>query len=158
MNSEHEKQMDLQKVLALKRHEAPPPRFFKGFSTQVMDRIHSPEPSVPRPWWQRFGDEIDSRPVLVCGSGIIVCGLLVIGLIASLRVEPPKRVAKPSGDPNQLIATPASPLEPAQPGTLNPNQELRVTEPVLISEPSPFSASKPTIERTAQTTPAPTPR
>ena len=148
MSSEHDKQMDLQKVLALKRHEAPPPRFFKGFSTQVIDRIHSPEPVGPRPFWQRLGDEIDSRPVLVCGSGIVVCGLLIVGLIASLRVDPPKRAANPSGDHNQLIATPSI-VDPAQsPATLSSKEGVRVTEPVLISEQSPFSTVQPTVERT----------
>ena len=87
MNPDPEKQDELQRILSLKRHETPPSRFFKSFSGDVRDRLHSPEPPIDQTWWQRLG--LDSKPVLVCASGVVVCVLLVAGLIASLRVDPP---------------------------------------------------------------------
>ena len=88
MNPDLDKQDELQKMLALKRHETPSPRFFKGFSGHVIDRLHAPEPPVDQAWWQRLG--LDTKPVLVSITGVAVCGLLVVGLVASLRVDPPK--------------------------------------------------------------------
>src|SRR5262245_13649359 len=74
MNPDPDKpQDDLQKMLALKRHETPPPRFFTGFSDKVIDGLREPD-TGPRTIWQRLGLDIDSRPVLVCASGVVVCG------------------------------------------------------------------------------------
>src|SRR5881628_3722371 len=99
MNADHNRlQEELQKMLALKRHEAPPPRFFRTFSERVIDHLNKPEPPAPPTLRHRLGLDIDSRPVLVCASGVVVCGLLVVGLIASLRVGPPKPPPRPPDD------------------------------------------------------------
>jgi hypothetical protein len=144
MNADHDKQDELQRMLALKRHEAPPPRFFKGFSHQVIDRLHSPEPAVPPSFWQRLRADLESKPVLVCGSGVIVCGLLVVGLIASLRVQPPKPAPRQAGDEALWTVSPsaAALAAPAMTPTI-PVEPLRIGDPVLISEPSPFIQRKP---------------
>lgn len=143
MNAEHDKEDELQRVLALKRHEAPPPRFFKGFSHQVLDRLNSPEPVIPQTWWQRLGSDLESKPVLVCGSAIVVSGLLMVGLIASLRVDPPKPAGRRAGQNDHLIADPPAAALIAPETPLNPVEQMRVGEPVLISEPSPFEKNKP---------------
>ena len=104
MNPDLDKQDELQKMLALKRHEAPSPRFFKGFSGQVIDRLHSPEPPIDQAWWQRLG--LDRKPVLVSITGVVVCGLLVVGLVASLRVEPPKPATPSPDDQTHLVVAP----------------------------------------------------
>ncbi|HYV32378.1 MAG TPA: hypothetical protein VEO53_14905, partial [Candidatus Binatia bacterium] len=90
MNPDPDKQDELQKMLALKRHETPPARFFKGFPQRVRHRLHSPVASAPSTGWRRLGLDVDAKPVLVCASAVVVCGLLLVGLIASLRVEPAK--------------------------------------------------------------------
>jgi hypothetical protein len=109
-------QQELQKMLALKRHEAPPPRFFRSFSEQVIDRLHAQEPPAPPTLRQRLGLDIDSKPVLVCASGIAVCGLLVVGLIASLRLGPPQR---PPRAPEETFLI----LTPPPTATASPEQE-----------------------------------
>ena len=146
MNAEHHKEDELQKVLALKRHEAPPPRFFKGFSHQVLDRLHSPDPATPQTGWQKLRADLESKPVLVCGSAIVICGLLMLGVIASLRVDPPKPAGRRAGPTERLIADPpTAALIAPEAGSLNAVEQLRVGEPVLISEPSPFEKNKPQI-------------
>jgi hypothetical protein len=45
-------------------------------------------------------------PIYACVAGIVVCGLLVAGLIASFRVEPPQATSDPAADP--LISGPPS--------------------------------------------------
>jgi hypothetical protein len=141
MSTDHEKQSELQKMLALKRYEAPPPRFFKGFSNKVIDRLHSPEPLASQPWWRRACLEIKSKPVLVCASGTLVCGLLLAGLIASMRVEPPSPVM-PSPDDNHLVVAPLPNAVAAIPPQVGPaigTEKLpRPEAPILQSSSSPF--------------------
>jgi hypothetical protein len=146
MNPEQDKQDELQKMLALKRHEAPSPRFFKKFSGEVLDRLHVPEPPIEQAWWQRLG--LDSKPVLVCASGIVVCALLLVGLVASLRATPPKPVPRAADDTTHLVVAPPpnAATVPATTGNSLTNpaaQEIpRVSEPVVVSQPSPFSPIK----------------
>ena len=66
----------LEKLLRLKRHEQPPPRYFKEFSGRVLGRIERGE---GRPsWWERFG--FDLRPALAAGAGLLACGLIIYGV------------------------------------------------------------------------------
>jgi hypothetical protein len=106
MNADHDKEQELQRMLALKRHETPPPRYFRSFSERVIDRLNTPEPSGPLTLWQRLGLDIDGRPVLVCASGVVVCSLLVVGLVVSLRVTPPKPAPPEPGDQTHRVVAP----------------------------------------------------
>lgn len=72
----------LRKALSLKRHETAPPGYFRDFSTKVMARIESAEATRNVTWWQRL--VLDFRPAMVCGLGVVVCGLLSAGVIASV--------------------------------------------------------------------------
>jgi hypothetical protein len=89
----------LQRLLKLKRHEQPPPRFFNEFSGQVTarlragetDRLNTFEDVVAQsPWLQLVWRAIEGRPAL---SGIFtagVCGLLLAGgfLFGTAPVQP----------------------------------------------------------------------
>ncbi len=145
MNPIPDKQDELQKMLALKRHETPSPRFFKGFSGQVIDRLHAPEPPVDQAWWQRLG--LDSKPVLVCATGTLVCGLLLVGLIASLRVQPPKPAPTAPDDQTHLVVAPppnATPLPVPQSIPISSMQDTpRIGDPVVVSRPAPIGQSRP---------------
>src|SRR5262245_27824175 len=125
MNAEPDHTQDeLQKILALKRHETPPPRFFTGLSEKVIDRLNTPEPG-PRTFWQRLGLDIESPPVLVCASGVVVCGLLVTGLILSRQVGPFRSAPRAPDDQTDLVVAPpptARPTAPVQdPSTSSPS-------------------------------------
>src|SRR2546426_449952 len=141
MSEDPDKQQEeLQRMLAMKRREAPPPRFFNGFSDRVLDRLNAPEPPEPETLWHRLGLSGDGRPVLVCASGVLVCGLLVFGLIASLRVGPTQSAPQPPEDLSHFILTPISPAPPA-PGELAPalglKQAASLSEPVVVPSASP---------------------
>jgi hypothetical protein len=66
----------LQKLLRLKRHEQPPPRYFNDFSSRVIAGIERGENRAS--WWERFG--IDLRPALAAATGAVACGLIVYGV------------------------------------------------------------------------------
>lgn len=140
MNPDPDKQDELQKMLALKRHETPSPRFFKGFSTEVIDRLHSPEPPVEQAWWQRLG--LDSKPVLVSATGVVVCGLLVVGLVASLRVDPPKPAPPSPDDQTHLMVAPPPNAAAVPAPSGNPLSSVaempRIGDPVVTSRPAPI--------------------
>ena len=99
MKPEHSTQDELQRVLALKRHEQPPRKFFKGFAEKVMDRLQNPEPPPAPTLLQRLGLDLDTKPVVICLSGLAVCGLLAYGLIKSrgLEAPPPDNPTDPLG-------------------------------------------------------------
>ena len=129
-------------MLALKRHEAPPAPFFQGFSHKVIAGLDAPDPMASLPWWKRLGHDIDSKPVLVCASGIVVCTLLAVGMILSLRIEPSRKRSVPPDESTRMIVPPPSHLL-ADPGAAPspasaPQASQKMGEPVVISGQSPF--------------------
>ena len=66
----------LTRLLRLKRHEQPHPRYFNDFSSQVISRIERGEARVS--WWERFG--FDLRPALAATAGALACGLIIYGV------------------------------------------------------------------------------
>ena len=87
----------LQRLLKLKRHEAPPPRFFNDFSGKVTARIRAGDVGklesiedvvAQAPWLQRLWQAIEGKPAV---SGIFtaaVCGLVVAGMFIADKAPP----------------------------------------------------------------------
>ena len=104
----------LRRLLALKRHEAPPPGYFHGFSSKVMARIEAAEAAAPA-WWLKLGFDFNFKPALVCGLGVVVCGLLSAGVltsvvttdqpVAGLAMQPPMGFAPESSPFGEMLAT-----------------------------------------------------
>src|ERR1051325_6305954 len=97
MKSEQENFTNLRRLLALKRHEQPPPGYFNSFSRQVMDRIvsgqHLEEDSLAErmlweaPWLQRLLSACQTKPLLAGAFGVAVCALLVSGVVFSEKPD-----------------------------------------------------------------------
>src|SRR5436305_10875084 len=86
MNPESNNDFDqLRKLLALKRYELPPPRYFNEFSSSVIARLSQPA-REELSWWQRLGFNFDLRPALMCGVGVVVCGMLSFGLVGAMQM------------------------------------------------------------------------
>ena len=98
MNDEPENFGQLRRLLKLKRHESPPPRYFNDFSSQVILRIRAGTPAgrlesfedtlSKSPWVRRFWQAIEHRPAM---SGLLTaaaCALLVVGVFASDNARP----------------------------------------------------------------------
>ncbi len=80
----------LQRLLKLKRHEQPPPRFFNDFSSQVTARIRAGDAgqlesfadvAARAPWLQRFWRAVEGQPAVSGAFALGACGLLVAGII-----------------------------------------------------------------------------
>lgn len=72
----------LRKLLALKRYEQAPPGYFTNFSSKVIARIEATD-AAELSWWQKLGLQLDFKPALMCGLGVVVCGLLSVGVLTS---------------------------------------------------------------------------
>ena len=145
MNSEPKGPIELQKMLALKRHEQPPTQFFRSLSGSVIERLQTAEPPPEPTWRQKAGLDFDAKPVLVCATGVGVCGLLLLGLISSQHVElPAGATTPPDGAPMSLV--PLSHSAPAVPGPVQrapaeaTSSDRSSVEPVIVRESSPLRA------------------
>ena len=93
MSQDTENFEQLRRLLALKRHEQPPPGYFNDFSSQVIARIKLGERGEDSagtgrlfweaPWLQRIWAAFEAKPVLAGAFGVAVCGLLITGVIYS---------------------------------------------------------------------------
>lgn len=121
----------LQRLLALKRHESPPPGFYERFPDQVRSRIARAE-AEPTPWWQRWLEAVSFKPALATAYAV-VASVLVVGGVWLAKTSPssggPQLAVSPtqSGDtnlPGALLAsnapppglfnTPSLPVQPAE--------------------------------------------
>lgn len=120
----------LQRLLALKRHESPPPGFFERFPDQVRSRLARAE-AEPLSWWRRWLDLEALNPAMATAYAAVVTLLLVGGFWWSRPVTPgqPQLANSPAlpGDTNRagvqitsnapppgLFQTPSLPVQPAE--------------------------------------------
>jgi hypothetical protein len=156
MNSKPDDLNELQKVLALKRHEQPPTQFFRGLSGSVIERLQTGEPSTEPTWRQKAGLDFDAKPVLVCATGVGVCGLLLLGLISSQHVELPA-AATTEADASNIPLVPLAHPSPTTPGPAqilpdSSHPPRRSTDPVIVTE---GSLLKPLAAPPQETSPTP---
>lgn len=68
----------LRRLLALKRHELPPPGYFNTFHHEVVEKIEAME--ARGPWWTRLMDAVVLRPTLAAGFAAVALGFYAVGL------------------------------------------------------------------------------
>ncbi|HWC58595.1 MAG TPA: hypothetical protein VHC44_02800 [Verrucomicrobiae bacterium] len=87
MNPDSENFDSLRQLLALKRHEIPPPGYFDRFSRDVMARIKAgdtgDEIGATRSLFSRFLRVFDVKPIFAGAFGTAVCAFLVSSVISS---------------------------------------------------------------------------
>jgi hypothetical protein len=142
MDAEHDSLEQVRRLLAVKKYERPPPRFFHEFSGKVLARLQALEAARPVTWWQRFGLDLDFRPALMGAFGVAACGLLLLGVISSLGVSnPPDANPQLAGVPSGIFAPPVENSAFSGSATLNP--AVKPEEPASSTTPvgafSPFS-------------------
>lgn len=92
MSPENENFEQLRRLLALKRHEVPPPGYFDRFSLQVAARIRAGESSQvsawsPLGWFQRIWGIFETKPVLAGAFGAAVSALVVWAAVSSEVID-----------------------------------------------------------------------
>jgi hypothetical protein len=118
----HDEQEEIRKLLRLKRHEVPPPGYFRDFSSGVMARIRREEATKPLPWWRRQTLPWSPSARLAWSNALTLVGLGVVAF--SLYIT---SVTGPQGNPPLISTQPqlgglGLGLEPR--GSLVPNTSL----------------------------------
>ncbi|HEX5400060.1 MAG TPA: hypothetical protein VFY06_13530 [Verrucomicrobiae bacterium] len=91
----------LRQLLALKRHEIPPPGYFDNFSREVTARIRAEEASRTAnvssqlPWLSRLLSAFEIKPAFAGGFASMLCLLLLFGIIYA---------EQPDATPQPLLA------------------------------------------------------
>jgi hypothetical protein len=97
MNENQPNFESLRRLLALKRHETPPPGYFNNFSSQVMARIRAGETEMAdswsgrlftsMPWLLSALQAVETRPVFAGGFATALCALLLFGAVIAQRPD-----------------------------------------------------------------------
>jgi len=79
----------LRRLVALKRHEVPPPGYFNHFSDQVIQRIRAGERAEPESvgFLVRLRQLFDIKPAFATGFAGALCLLLLVGIVYANRPE-----------------------------------------------------------------------
>ncbi len=137
MNQDQENFEALRKLMALKKYEKPPPRYFTDLPGQIWNRIER-EPAQ-NSFWERFFPNIGINPAFAYTFGLLACGSLVFGIGYSLRTETAEVVTRPIANDNWRFAPKLATTDGAGLNLSNfqPTQ-LASTNPVMNSLPSLF--------------------
>lgn len=71
IHPDHER---LVRLLALKRHEVPPPGYFDRFAGRVLLHIKAGQAHAPEPWWLRLREWFVTEPALAGSYAMLVAG------------------------------------------------------------------------------------
>jgi hypothetical protein len=157
MNENENNFESLRRLLALKRHETPPPGYFENFSAAVTARIRAGDArrtaSVPDrladelPWLFRLMSAFEAKPAFAGAFASALCLLLLIGIVYAERpsdVEP-QPILQATLDTSPLaVATPVNlSSQPAEQTVF-----LSSTNPVFNSQPAGawFASQGPTVQ------------
>jgi hypothetical protein len=138
----------LLRLLALKRYEQPPPRFFTEFSGQVIDRLENECGFHALPWWRRWALQWEMSPVVACSMGVVAAVLLLGGVSYFFWVEPPVAADHSVASDNIPLGTSMTPMsQGATFPAARPEFVFGSTNPLLNAQPaSPFGS--PTVRLT----------
>jgi hypothetical protein len=144
MNAQPDDFEQLRKLLALKRHEIPPPGYFHSFSDNVIARLQAPQPAARPSWLQLLGLDFDLRPAFLCGAGVAVCALLSLGIIAATQIDTQDgTIVQVASNVDSPISLPLNPVAVLGAGSVQrPEEAPASTAPVLhgsANAGSPFS-------------------
>jgi hypothetical protein len=86
MNSDPGDFDSLLKLMALKRHEQPPPGYFNRLPGKILDRIERGE-GQPR-FWEKFVTAFAFRPAMAYASVLAAFSALTFSVIYSVKTQP----------------------------------------------------------------------
>ena len=104
MNSAPEEFDQLRRLLALKRHEQPPPGYFNMLPRRVIARLEAAQSVGPVSWFEKWVQVLQLRPRLAGGFGVGVFGLLLAGLVVFQKLDQtPMAIGPAANEPRAMI-------------------------------------------------------
>ena len=144
MNSSPEDFKDLRRLLALKRHEQPPPGYFSYLPDKIQLRIERDDLSEHSTWWEWLVRKLDAQPVLAGAYAFAISGLMLLGFKLSQDLQHEtgtEGLLLNTLDPSAIQPSASVQRHFANPAPLLYFTEFTSTEPVL-EEPAPASTFK----------------
>lgn len=158
MENESENFEQLRRLLALKKHELPPPGYFNRFSGQVIERLQAERNAdvlsklnTEAPWLARLWQTLAGKPAFAGMFGAAVCAILLGGIFLAEKPAETSSFADAVQHPAESPFMAASPVNTGA----NLNQPLLTsTNPAGGSVPNLFEMFQP-YPGQAQTVSAP---
>jgi len=95
MNSDSNDFEALRKLMALKRHEQPPPGYFNRLPDKITSRLER-EGGNPT-FWEKILDGFTIRPAFAYSFAVAAFGALTFSVITSARTQPRESAQTPPG-------------------------------------------------------------
>ncbi|MDH7501768.1 MAG: hypothetical protein QHJ82_03505 [Verrucomicrobiota bacterium] len=90
MNSPEEQFSELQRLLAIKRHERPPPGHFDRLAQQIRRALEAETVSACSTWWERFISRFDMQPAWAAALAVAVAAVYLYAFVASQGPQSPR--------------------------------------------------------------------
>lgn len=71
----------LQKLLAVKRHEQPPPGYLDRLPGQITARLRAEAAAAPEPWWRQLLASFHTKPAWAIAFSCLALGALTTGIL-----------------------------------------------------------------------------
>jgi hypothetical protein len=130
MDPESKQTFQVEKIIALKRYEQPPPGYFHLLPGRIIRRIEHGEGQCG--FWEKWRMAFRVRPGLAYALGLTVCGALTAGLYFSPTLEQAAGAGEPSSENLWADASPS--VSVSQDASLNGSRWLGSTNPVTAPE------------------------
>lgn len=117
----------LRKLLALKRHEEPPPGYFDRLPGEVRARIAHAQAN-PEPWWRRWLEAWNLSPALATSYAALAIALVVGGVWFAQQPAP-------ENGP-QIVSVPVPPAPPADTNQTHTGTDSNTMPSGLFNTPS----------------------
>jgi hypothetical protein len=131
-NQNEKGQPSLLPLLAIKRHELPPPGYFNSFSSKIIARIEAGTHTASLTLWQKLQLLLSNKPSLASGLGLIVGA----SLVASLNFAP---ILQSNQIDENLLLGHATWLTPSDWNPQQPTPKNTPFSPRLVAITSSFS-------------------
>jgi hypothetical protein len=131
--NENENFETLRQLLALKRHEVPPPGYFDRFSGNVIARIRAEENKSSQSWFSKIIEALELKPAFAGAFASAVCLLMLFGIVYAGADSSTSQSLFQSAENSQFTSQLASASQ--QPATST------VVNQVFASSPTNFDAS-----------------
>jgi hypothetical protein len=95
MNSDSDDFAELRKLMALKRHEQPPPGYFNRLPDKIASRLER-EGGQPG-FWEKILAGFTFRPAFAYSFAVAAFGALTFSVITSVRTQPRESTQTPPG-------------------------------------------------------------